>query len=184
MPPEQDDSPDPEEGSVLSPEELDITEDERVEELEQGRYVISSEEEDPEPIDVADASEPDGAGAPADLTESDVHAWLEDHVSGTGSQYGFDITALFEGSVDRRELFSNDVATSFESLLIWYAQHVGDDTPVEEVVGILLMEANVQVEYPAGAIRELVSRYDLDRDDSIADLIDAVDREGSVRFPP
>jgi hypothetical protein len=72
------------------------------------------------------------------------------------------------------------VVTSFESLLIWYAQHVGGGTPVEDVLGILLAESSVSVRYPVGVLTGLLKRYELDREDSIGQLLDAVAEEEAV----
>jgi hypothetical protein len=121
----------------------------------------------------SDASEPE-------ITEMDVNRWLDDHFRGIEAQYGFHATAKFDDGVSRHQVVSNDVVTSFESLLIWYAQHVGGGTPVEEVLGILLAESNVSVRYPVGTLTGLLKRYELDRSDSIGDLIDAVSDEDAV----
>ncbi|MFC7058102.1 DUF7500 family protein [Halovenus salina] len=70
---------------------------------------------------------------------------------------------------------SNDVVTIFESLMLWYAQQVDSDTPVEEILGILLTEANVPIRYPPESIHQLVKSSNLSPDDSIADLLEEID---------
>lgn len=180
-----------ERGRVLTEEELDLTRHDNVNELDDGRYVVSTgdpmSDEDAQrradAIDAraaADAGDADDADDDPQLTEMDVNRWLEDHFRGIDAQYGFHATAKFDDGVSRHQVVSNDVVTSFESLLIWYAQHVGGGTPVEEVLGILLAESNVSVRYPVGTLTGLLKRYDLDRDDSIGDLIQAVSDEDAV----
>jgi len=182
-----------ERGRVLTEEELDLTRHDNVNELDDGRYVVStgdpmSDEDAQRRADAIDAratadatsDDQDDADDDPQLTEMDVNRWLEDHFRGIDAQYGFHATAKFDDGVSRHQVVSNDVVTSFESLLIWYAQHVGGGTPVEEVLGILLAESNVSVRYPVGTLTGLLKRYDLDRDDSIGDLIQAVSDEDAV----
>ena len=191
MPSDSDDSVS-ERGKVLTEEELDLTRHDNVDELDDGRYVVSTgsgptsdevaearddERRARESEPMIDESEADGE---PDITEMDVNAWLEDYFRTIDAQYGFHVTAKFDDGVGRHQVVSNDVVTSFESLLIWYAQHVGGGTPVEDVLGILLAEANVSVRYPVRTLTGLLKRYDLDRDDSIGDLIEAVSDEQAV----
>jgi pyruvate/2-oxoglutarate dehydrogenase complex dihydrolipoamide acyltransferase (E2) component len=211
MPTGPDEDADVEEGPVLSPEELDISDDERVMELDDGRYVVSSgdpiagaddgpagelesggsearasspaaDEPEPEPEPTPDPTPqpaPGGSGQsqaeePAELTEQAVHRWLTEDLHGSNSRYGFDITAAFDGSVAQQRMVSNDVVTIFENLVMWYAQQIDRDTPVEEVLGILLMEANAPIRYPPKAIKRALQRSGLTPEDSIADLIEVV----------
>jgi len=209
MTPGPDDEPtggDPEEGPVLSPEEIDISDDERVRELEEGRFVVSSGDPIAEPDDEPagqiegetggapapsreeQAAEPepapeptpqstgtDAAAAPQpELTARSVHNWLSDDLAAVNSRYGFDITAAFDGAVSQQRMVSNDVVTIFETLVMWYAQQVDRNTPIEEVLGILLTEANVPVEIPPAALQNALVDSDLSPDDSIADLMTAV----------
>jgi len=211
--PGSDDEPtggDPEEGPVLSPEEIDITDDERVRELEEGRYVVSSgdpiaepddepagqiegeqratpdrpAEQETEPTPAPDPTPERGATdtAPAgepDLTARSVHRWLSDDLAASNSRYGFDITASFDGAVSQQRMVSNDVVTIFETLVMWYAQQIDRNTPIEEVLGILLTEANVPVEVPPESIRRALASSDLSPEDSIADFMTVVkDNDG------
>lgn len=173
----------PDEEGALTPDDLDITDDERVAEIEEGRYVISSSGERPQvPEELDEEAGSDKSGFDT-LDDEEIYEWLRDNVESAEARYGFDVTAKFGDSVRRQELFSNDVVTTFENLLVWYSQHVGKDTPVEEALGILLMESTVPVRYPASTIQHLVSAHGLEPDDSIQDLVDAIDKTG-VRFPP
>ena len=210
------DPSDADDGRILSPDELDITQDEHVAEIDDGRYVVSPSDPigdvattgtnttpttdsssnsgaepttDPNAGSHADADgnptpQPsvDDGGSHAELTEQAVHRFLETQFEDSGSRYGFDITATFDGAVQQRQMVSNDVVTIFESLVLWYAQQIDGKTPVEEVLGILLMEANVPVRYPPASLQRLLESTDLSPDDSIADLIAAVGDEDGFRL--
>lgn len=184
---EEAEPPTADEGKVLSPDELDITDDERVFELDEGRYVISASGEPTEVREAIDARSTQPPSAPTEppetgVDEDEVRRWIADYVSGSRSQYGFDITAKFEGSVSRHELFSDDVVTTFENLLGWYGHHLGGETPLDEVLGILLMESNVQVRYPTESLARFVADADLGPDDTIGDLLDSVEAAGGFRI--
>jgi len=191
MPDDSDDSTS-DRGKVLTEEELDLTRHDTVSELDDGRYVISTGSSGPTSDEAVEAREqardqsPDDPSDETDgesqISEMDVNAWLEDHFREIDAQYGFHATAKFDDGVSRHQVVSNDVVTSFESLLIWYAQHVGDGTPVEDVLGILLAESSVSVRYPVRTLTGLLKRYDLDRDDTIGDLIEAVSDEQAVKL--
>lgn len=189
---DQDKPADDDEGTVLSPDELDITSDESVEEIDDGRYVISPDESAPVPIvpDEGEGDEPDDRSNPdtdpstPGLTSDEVHEWLRTELAGATAQYGFDISAKFEHGVDQEALHSNDIVTTFEKLLVWYAQRAGGDTPVEEVLGILLLESGVPITYPPRTIHELVDAYELETTDSIGDLLAAARANEDVQFPP
>ena len=200
------------------PDELDITESEHVEQLEEGRFVVSSDARVPQPdetdpaqsdADRASRSQPEPEGVPEpqpgpgsdpepqprqsrndgasganseELSQEAVHQWLRESFADSPSRYGFDVTATFDGSVGQRRMASNDVVTIFESLLLWYAQQVDSDTPVEESLGILLMESSVPIRYPPQSLEQLVKSSDLGPDDTIADLLAAVNEEDGVKL--
>jgi len=202
----------PDEGKILSPDELDITESEHVERIDEGRFVVSSDARVPRPDDdqpsqsssrESDQTPPDRAGPNADpdpepqprqsrqsrkpptepeLSQEAVHQWLKKSFTENPSRYGFDVTATFDGSVSQRRMASNDVVTIFESLLLWYAQQVDSDTPVEEILGILLMESSVPIRYPPQSLKQLVKSSDLGPEDTIADLLAAVNDEDGVKL--
>lgn len=186
MPP--DDPPDdPDRGAVLSPDELDITADDRVAEIDDGRFVIAAGDDAPDVDDVGTAddvahgpAEP-GSGEPVD--ERAVRDWLLDSLEDADAHYGFDVTVKVDDDVARQRLLSNDISVTFETLLTWYAQRVGRGTAVEVVLGILLNESNVPIRYPPETMRALVDEHDLGPDDSIADLLAAVDEADGVVLP-
>lgn len=183
-----DDVANPEEGRILSPEELDIGDDEHVTQLDEGRFVVSpdtreeneTQQRQPQP---APEPQPDHSeSTPSELTQEEVHQWLRESFEGPGSRYGFDVTATFDGSVSQRRMASNDVVTIFESLILWYAQQIDNNTPVEEILGILLMEANVPIRYPPQSLQKLVQKTGLGPDDTIADLLAAVEDDDGVQL--
>lgn len=186
MPRAPDEPPTDADGTVLSPDELDITEDQHVVELDDGRYLISAEDEPDETVvgqlDDLTADPPDERAPAQDLDARQVRRWLADRLEAADSRYGFDITAVFEGSAVRQELFSDDVITTFENLLVWYAQHVGGDTPVEDVLGILLAESTAPIRLHPNAVRAIAEAHGLDGDDQLSDLFDVVRRQGGLRF--
>ncbi|WP_136687646.1 DUF7500 family protein [Halorhabdus amylolytica] len=201
-------------GRVLAPEELDISDDEHVAEIEDGRYVVSpndpignvdgidtvdsrssspsgteseSSTESESPPERTDPDESDtslqqangpGPTRPEELTEADVEDWLREDFREANSRYGFHVTATFDGRVSQRRMMSNDVVTIFESLILWYAQHIDSETPVEEILGILLTESNVPISYPTERLSSLVKAHGLGPEDSIADLLERVDDDG------
>ena len=208
MPSGPDEDADVKEGPVLSPEELDISNDERVKEIDDGRYVVSSggpvsnqqsepagelksgqsdspareeyktgpnpaieQNDDPTPLEAPPDDEPEPSAPSQSLDARSVHNWLSEDLQAANSEYAFDITANFGGDVSQQRMVSNDVVTTFETLVMWYAQQVDRNTPVEQVLGILLMEANVPVRYPPKAIRRALKSTNLSADDTIADLM-------------
>lgn len=198
---ENDDPNDSEDGTILGPEELDITEEENVLEIDDGRYVISTDKNNPpEPSASTSTSErvpgsTDGVNTsqldqeqhrendPLDIStldQTEVHRWMDIHFQKSDTRYGFDITGKFDGAVSQHHLFSNNVVTAFENLVLWYAQQVGGDTPVEQVLGILLSEANVRIQFPHEAFLTLLDSHNLDGSDTIDELLRSVQDEDGV----
>jgi len=180
----------PDEGAVLSPDELDITAEDAVVEIDDGRFVISPGGGQPSvpaaskrPAEPTDGVDEDPTGV-TELSDEVVHRWLEDRLRAADSKYAFDVTARFEDSVSQRELFSNDVVTTFENLIIWYANHAGSDTPIEDVLGILLLESNLSVRFPIESLRSFAEAQGLDESDSLRSFFAATKQAGGIRFPP
>jgi hypothetical protein len=190
MSPDDSDQNDKKDGPVLDPEELDLSERDEVAELGDDRFLISSSgpaqdvsdhirdsEPEPEP-------EPDTQPSPesVQVDAKAVSRWLAESMTDNGFDYGFDATLKFDGSVVRHRMVSNDVATTFETLMLWYARQVGGDTPVEETLGILLAESDMPIKYPTKSLAGILRQHDLSPEDSIADLITAVNDAGGVSF--
>lgn len=221
------------EGKILSPHELDISDSEYVEEIDEGRYVVSPESRgggNPQggtqpqgggqghgggrlsgggggadaggsPASTASGgnsqrgpgrqsqsgptrqhTQPQGGHQGNQLSEDVVRRWMRQKYQQSNSKYAFDVTAQFDGTVSQRRMASNDLITVFESLMLWYAQQVDSSMPVEEVLGILLMESNVPVRYPPESVKNLIKSTDLGPDDTIADLLEAVQDDDGVQL--
>jgi len=195
-------------GKVLTPDELNISDSEYVEELDDdGRYVVSpgggppnvsrsdprgsatggrpdrsestrsEEASDPRPGPSPSPSGPRDRGQrDTPVSPEAARTLLAKELARADASYGIDIVARFEGETVRHRTVSNDVVGTFETLVRWYARHVTDDTPVDEVVEILLSEAD----FGGGSepnLAELLETHGLDSDDSIADLVEAITAE-------
>jgi hypothetical protein len=186
------DEPNPEDGKILSPEELDIADDEHVTEIDEGRYVVSSDVRTDDsygnqvPSDSAPDPDPDPEPAPEpetpEFTDANVHEWLAEQMAESNSRYGFDVTAKFDGNVDQQQVVSNDIITAFESFMLWYGRQMDGSTSVENVLGILLSESNVPVKHPPESFKRMVKSTGLSPDDSIADLVEAVEARDGATF--
>lgn len=189
----------PEKGRVLSPNDLDITDDEAVEEIDDGRYVVSAgggppnvPDDPPDPADsgsgsgevggagIAGGGQQGGHGAPGAGGPASPEAarnLLGEELGRTRARYGIDVVGRFDGESARHRTVSNDVVATFENLVLWYARHVSDDTPAEEVIEILLREASVVPDPGTPNLKELLDKHDLTPHDSIAELVAAITAE-------
>ncbi len=180
---------DAEKGKVLSPEELDLSESEYVEQLDDnGRYVVSPGAGPPNvPDSVRDRSDertsgserPDptafdrGGSADAAASPEAARTLLAGELSRSNARYGLDIVADFEGDTARHRTVSDDVIATFENLLRWYAGNVTDGTPPDEVVDILFRESTFDTAETPN-LAKLLRDHDLNRTDSIEDLVSAI----------
>ena len=179
--------PNPEDGKILSPEELDLEEDEHVTQIDEGRFVVSPDvrQEDDyggQPTPPEKRPEPEPEPQSPEFTDGAVHEWLAEQMGDSNARYGFDVTAKFDGEVDQQRLTSNDIVTVFETLMLWYGRQMDGSTDVQDVLGILLSESNVPVKYPPGTVEGLARSAGLSPDDSIADLIDAVEERDGAKL--
>jgi hypothetical protein len=188
---------------ALSPEELDISDNEYVEKLDDdGRYVVSpgggppnipdsttdnepsnaEQREQREPTRARDDQQPTAdrvAGPQRPASPEAARTLLADELERSSARYGLDIVARFEGTTVRNRSVSDDVIGTFENLVRWYAGHVTDGTPADEVVEILLRESSFQTGGTPN-LAKLLETHDLDRTDSINELVAAI-REESDR---
>jgi hypothetical protein len=95
-------------------------------------------------------------------------------------QYGFDATLTADGETSRHRMVSDDLPTTFETLVTWFAQSVGGDTPPERALGLLLTRSDTSVELPPDLIRKAAIEHGLSADDSIGDLLKAAKEDGSI----
>ncbi|MFB6132967.1 MAG: hypothetical protein ABEJ44_06150 [Halanaeroarchaeum sp.] len=210
VPPPEDDEPPTE--RALSPEELDLAAEERVAELEEGRYVIGADDppkttertdaptgnerdssskrtlEDLQRESVSDPSDDrrsvlDSGDAGAELTDADVKRWISADLDRTDSQYAYRIAAKAGDSVSHQQLASDDIGTAFDGLMMWYAQQVAAGTPIEEALGILLAESTIPVRYPVAGLVAYLQKHDLEKDDSIGELLATIRRTDGLVFP-
>lgn len=199
---------------VLSPEELDIAADENVAQIGSGRFVVGSDgppnEEKVDEVRAqlagaveADHPDPRTEPEPADFdaqqgTRDDstherpaerldgraVKSWIDDQLESSESRYAYRIAAKSGESVSHQQLASDDIGMTFDALLMWYAQQVGRGTAVEEALGILLAESSLRVKYPTRRLLSYLDEHDLGPNDSIMDLIETVQDDGGLVFPP
>lgn len=184
-------------GRVLTPEDLEISDSEYVEEIDDDRYVVSPGGRSPnvsKPDDEESASSDERRQAP-DASErveqgtqpSDgsvsspetARTLLAEELRRSNARYGIDIVARFDGNTVRHRTASNDVVASFENLLRWYARNVTDETPTDEVIEILLTESNFTSS--SSNLADLLDSHDLDESNSIAELVDAISDEARRR---
>lgn len=187
-------------GSAFDPDDLDFSDDERVREIDDGRYVVSASDSAPNPppdretddssggADANDAADADATaadtGAPSGgaITAEHVSRWLTASFRDDGFTYGFDATLSVGDDVVRHRMVSNDVTTTFDTLLTWFSRNVGETTPPAEVLGILFAASEQPVQYPPGTLERYVADHDLSPDDSIGDLLEVAEAHGGLRI--
>lgn len=177
-------------GRVLTPEELDITDDENVVEIDDGRYVVASDSDGMERAisvsqtnsrsDESSASEVDDSTSSSSSSSSGVDIRGLQEVD---ARYGFHVAAKAGDTVGEQQMYSDDIGTVFDALIMWYGQQLDRRTPLEDVLGILLAESNVRIRYPERALHAFMDDHDLKTSDSIADLIMAIRDEDGLVFP-
>lgn len=184
-------------GRVLTPDDLEISDSEYVEELEEDRYVVSPGGRSP---NVTDSNRSDATGDDSDRAGPDApdgreeaqrrsdsqiaspeaaRTLLADELARSNARYGIDVVGRFDGHTVRHRTVSNDVVASFENLVRWYARNVTDDTPTDEVIRILLNESDFTSS--SSNLADLLESHDLAESDSIADLVDAISDEARRR---
>lgn len=113
----------------------------------------------------------------------DLRTVLREHVASSTCRHGFLISAKFDDDVRHFEAFSDDIDDVFGTLLAWYADQVDEETPVEDVLGILLAAAALDVRFPKGTLAQLLREHGVGPDDTVADLLSAVSADGGFRLP-
>jgi hypothetical protein len=187
--------------SVLRPEDLDFREEKEVAELDESRFVIGAEgrpqvsestgrdrnrdsgldELWSEKRDREQTEDTDPPTQSRELSGSDVKRWIGANLRRTDSQYAYRLAAKTGEEISHQQLASDDIGMAFDGLLLWYAQQVGEGTAVEDTLGILLSESNVRVRYPVTSLLAYLETHDLDAEDSIGALLEAVrDQDGLV----
>lgn len=195
--------PTDEEGKVLSPQELELTDKDGVEQLGEGRFVVSpdgTEPNVPTELSVTDAdveasaregsvqattveSTPETHQEPS-LDRGTVQDWHEQQLAESPSAYGYHLSLKAGTAIDHHSIHSDDVTMAFNNLLLWYARTVDADLPPGAVIGILLSDASVPVQFPIKALEQFVMNQGLSTEDSIGELLHAVRDDGGIVFPP
>jgi hypothetical protein len=198
-----DGDPTEDEGKVLSPQELELSDKDGVEQLDEGRFVVSADGTDPDvptelTVDGADVEasareesvaatteEPaDGDAGTPSLDRTAVQEWHERQLTESPSAYGYHLSLKAGTAIDHHTIHSDDVTMAFNNLLLWYARTVDADLPPGAVLGILLSDASVPVQFPVKTLEQFVMNQGLSTEDSIGDLLEAVRDDGGVVFPP
>ena len=136
---------------------------------------------DPPARERASGSENVPRGAPRDgLDSAAVRRHLARSLSEPDFDYGFDATLTADGETSRHRMVSDDLPTTFETLVTWFAQSVGGDTSPERALGLLLTKSDATVELPPDLIRKAAVEHGLSADDSIGELLRAAKEEGSI----
>jgi len=169
------------EESAIRPEDLDWTRDERVATLDDGRFVVATDNDGVPSGDASDAAAPELDDVDRVKVEG-ARERLAEHVDRVGARHGFSAIAAVDDEIVTHEAFSDDMTQVFDELLSWYAHNVDPDTDPEDVLGILLLASGRSVRFPRRALIDVLRAHDLSPDDSIGDLVDAVG--GGIRFPP
>ena len=165
------------EEGVIRPDDLDYTASERVAELSEGRYVVATDNDTSPSVDdsEADSESSDDRGT---LARQQMSRYLSER----GGDYGFALTASFDGDIEQYETFSDDVATSFGELVTWYVEQIDTEASPSEAIGILLLASETPVTYPTNTLASVLRKHGLSLEDSIADLIDAL-QDGEFQLP-
>ncbi|SFG06811.1 hypothetical protein SAMN04488063_1322 [Halopelagius inordinatus] len=172
------------EEGIVGPNELDYSDDERVAQIRDGRYVVATDEDGKPQVD-GDSPPDREAEEERSLEERGNFAkqQMARYLSDKGAKHGIAVTASFDGRVAQRDRFSDDIATSFGDVVQWYADQVDADAPPEEVLGILLLASDTDVAFPTKVLGPVLRAHGLTTDDSIGDLVEALSGDG-LRIPP
>ncbi|WP_284012730.1 DUF7500 family protein [Halobaculum litoreum] len=119
---------------------------------------------------------------PGDLDARAVGQWLAASLADTEFAYGFDATLSIDGRTTRHRMASDDVGETFETLVTWFATAAAGDTPPEAALGILLSNMDDGPTLPPNAVRAALARLGMARDDTMEDLLVALEDAGGLRL--
>ncbi|AFZ73129.1 DUF7500 family protein [Natronobacterium gregoryi] len=174
-------------GGVLSPEDLDISESPYVDEISEGRYVVSADrtppnvpgrgneslparqsETRPERRDSRDARPPTDRSV---QSPEAARSLLADELERTDTRYGLDIVARFGDDTARHRMTSNDVLDTFNSLVFWYARNVARNTRTDRAASLLFAKSDFDAALTAPQIRAALKEHDLDTTSTVGELL-------------
>lgn len=183
------DRPPGDDGPVLSPEELDLTDREEVEEIDDGRFVVSADGSPPsvsetDPSDDTNDDQSTPAQPTDELTEATVKTWYEQQLTRAPTDFGYYISLKVDDEIRHHTIHSDDITTAFNNLLLWYATTVDREMPPGAVLGILLSETDTPVQYPVKSFEEFLLEQGLSTDDTIGELLATLREQERVVFPP
>lgn len=125
---------------VLSPDELELPDD--VAELDEGRYVVPTEEGDRPSVGEADAPAP----TPTDGPDAESSAAEGRPTAALSGAYAAAVTMRTPEGTDATQVETDDVRELFEELLVWYAEQMAPGNDPEEALSVLLAESSLSVE--------------------------------------
>ncbi len=195
------DDPGSDEGRILGPDELELTDKDGVEQLDEGRYVVSADGTPPDVDSGSDGSLRDeptepmpNTAAPTEnttqpverqpLDETRIQEWYEQQLKRSPTEYGYYISMKAGTDTTHHTVHSNDITTAFNDLLVWYARNIDTEMPPGAVLGILLSEANVPIQFPVKNFEEFLLDQGLSTDDTIEDLLATLRSNSRIVFPP
>jgi len=120
---------------ILVPEELDL-DSEKVQQLNDNRYVISSNETTGPSSTTIDKN---------NTITNNKNSYYCRNLMDLEGEYALELHAKFEQESDSLCVETNDVSEAFESMLRWYAEKVADDTPPEKVIRVLISRSNLKI---------------------------------------
>ena len=148
----------------LGPDELRIEDSEDVRALGDRRFVVGT-----------------GDSAPRDTLGTS--APTADHAATPTKRYTFDVTATVDGGRSTTRVADDDVTRATASLFEWAVSVVAPGTNPEEALGLLLLAGDDGVQFPPNALRRVLAQYDVGPEDSVADLVAAVEADDSFTIP-
>jgi hypothetical protein len=122
---------------VLSPEDLELPDD--VAELEEGRYVVPTDENE------GSAPSPTASRADADADANADDQTEREPVEALSGAYAVAVTMRTPEGTDAIQLATDDVRDLFDELLVWYAERLAPGTDPEEALSVLLSESSLSV---------------------------------------
>ncbi|MFC7069964.1 DUF7500 family protein [Halobaculum lipolyticum] len=123
-----------------------------------------------------------GDADPGDLDADAVGQWLAASLANTEFTYGFDATLSLGDRTTRHRMVSDDLGEAFETLVTWFADTAGGDTATEDALGILLAGMDTGPRLSPADVRSAMAGLGVSRDDTVEDLLVALDRAGGLEL--